>query len=408
MERFLKKCLRPPRPDYAAAGDILRVLSVYMVGWYHIWQQSWLNPSLRIGNFNLNLTAPVRAGYMFVDLMLLLSGFLLYLPYANRRECSPKEFYLKRALRILPCYWLCLLLMLAYAWFQSGFPGDRTLGLDLLTHLTFTHNFFEFSYTQTRMNVVLWTLAVEVQFYLFLPALAPAFRKKPLTCYLAMTAVSLCFRYLWTMPMQDTTLFVNRLPNMLDVYANGMLAAHLYVRLAKDHKRRPLIAALGLAACVAGFVGLCHILKVQARVSGYDNVRLGQLRWRYLFSLCGAAFLLGGSLSFTPLRALFSNRLVRFLSAVSFNFYIWHQWLAVRLKAWRIPPYLAEANPNQVGEMPWQMQYTAVCFLGALAVAILLTYLVEKPCARLARKWIDRWCAAPPVRFFKGKNDNLG
>ena len=264
MERFLKKCLRPPRPDYAAAGDILRVLSVYMVGWYHIWQQSWLNPSLRIGNFNLNLTAPVRAGYMFVDLMLLLSGFLLYLPYANRRECSPKEFYLKRALRILPCYWLCLLLMLAYAWFQSGFPGDRTLGLDLLTHLTFTHNFFEFSYTQTRMNVVLWTLAVEVQFYLFLPALAPVFRKKPLTCYLAMTAVSLCFRYLWTMPMQDTTLFVNRLPNMLDVYANGMLAAHLYVRLAKDHKRRPLIAALGLAACVAGFVGLCHILKVQA------------------------------------------------------------------------------------------------------------------------------------------------
>lgn len=240
MKKLIDRCLTPVSSSYAAAGDLLRVFSVYVVGWYHIWQQSWLSPVLRIGNFTLNMTSSVRAGYMFVDMMLLLSGFLLYLPYANRKESPAREFYIKRAVRILPSYWLCLLVMLVIALLQPGFSNGKTLGLDLLAHLTFTQNFFEFSYTQTRFNVALWTLAVEVQFYLLLPALAPLFRKKPWVCYLAMVGMGVCFRRLWTMPMENTTLYVNRLPNMLDVYANGMMAAHLYARFARSEKKTTL------------------------------------------------------------------------------------------------------------------------------------------------------------------------
>lgn len=388
MKKLIDKILVPPRPEYAAAGDLMRVFSVYMVGWYHIWQQSWLSPVLRTEAFTLNFTAPVRAGYMFVDLMLLLSGFLLYLPYANRAEDPAKTFYIKRGLRILPSYWLCLAVMMGIALAQSSLADGR-LWRDLLAHLTFTHNLFEFSYTQSRLNVVLWTLAVEVQFYLLLPALAPAFRKRPLVCYLGMVAAAACFQRLWTMPMENTTLFVNRLPNMLDVYANGMLAAHLYARLARCERRRGLIAAVGTIAAVAGAWGVFHIVEIQSHASVYDALRVGQLHWRYLFSLCGAAFLLGGSLSISPLRALCSNPAVRFLSGISFNFYIWHQWLAVKLKEWHIPPYMSE-KPNQVGEMPWQFRYTVLSFLAALALAAALTWLVEKPCARLGRRWLAK------------------
>ena len=85
-----------------------------------------------------------------------------------------------------------------------------------------------------------------------------------------------------------------------------------------------------------------------------------------------------------------SNRVVRFLSGISFNFYIWHQWLAVQLKQWRIPPYLAAENPNQAGEMPWQLHYTLLCFAAAILVATLVTYLVEKPAAKWGRKKIMR------------------
>ena len=86
------------------------------------------------------------------------------------------------------------------------------------------------------------------------------------------------------------------------------------------------------------------------------------------------------------MRRVLSNRFVRFLSGISFNFYIWHQWLAVKLKEWRIPPYLAEANPNQAGEMPWQLHYTLLCFAAAIALAALITYLVEKPAARKMKR----------------------
>ena len=384
-----KKGLSAAPPGYAAAGDLLRVVCIFMVAWYHIWQQSWLSPVLTAGPVTLDFSAQVRAGYMFVDLMLLLSGFLTYLPYANGKKRGAADFYRRRALRILPSYWFDLLVMLVFSLADPEFSDYPRLGNDLLTHLTFTHNFFGFSYTATRMNVVLWTLAVEVQFYLILPGLARVFKKYPLGTYLAMVGAALAFRNLWTAPMEDTTLFVNRLPNMLDVYANGMLAAHLYVKLARLPNRRALVAALGTVAMAAAAGELWHIVRLQAGAPDYEALRHGQLNYRWLFSACGAVFLLGGSLSFRPVRWLCSNRLVRFLSGVSFNYYIWHQWLAVRLKEWRIPPYVSETMPQMAGEMPWQLHYTILCFVAALAAAILVTTLIEKPCARLGERGIE-------------------
>ena len=390
MKKINLTDIKPAPSNYAAAGDLMRVFCVFMVGWYHIWQQSWLSPMIAVGPLTLNMHAYVRAGYAFVDLMLMLSGFLLYLPYANGTERGPREFYIRRALRILPSYWLCMAVMLALAVTSPDFTDPGRLMKDLAAHLTFTHNLFRLSYTATRLNVALWTLAVEVQFYLLLPVLAPVFRKRPVACYLLMTGAALSFRVLWTSQMPDTTLFVNRLPNMLDVYANGMLAAHLYAKLARCERRRGLIAALGTLALVAGIWGVLREVRLQATAGDYDALRQNQLDHRWLLSAWGAAALAGGSLSFGPVRWLCSNRVVRFLSGVSFNFYIWHQWLAVKLKEWRVPPYLAEANPNYEGEMPWQLNYTLLCFLAALVLATIITYCVEKPAAKAGRKWFER------------------
>ena len=377
---------RGPDPGYAAAGDLLRVLSVFLIGWFHIWQQSWLSPVLAVGGHIFDLTPWVRTGYMLVDLMLVLSGFLAYLPYANHAERSPREFYLRRALRILPSYWFCLIIMLVIAVTSPDFRDPWRLAQDLLAHLGFVHDLWGFSYNASRLNAVLWTLAVEVQFYLLLPALAPVFRKHPLITWGAMTGAGLSFMFLWTLPMADTTLFVNRLPNMLVVYANGMMAAHLYAALAGMKERRWVIALAGTLVCIASAWGVAAIMREQSHAAGYDMIRLGQLRWRWLLSLCGAGFLLGGSLSFRPVRLAMSNPFVRFLSGISYNFYIWHQWLAVKLKEWRIPAYTSPENPNVAGEMPWQLHYTLLCFAAAMVVAAAITYLVEKPCARLGRK----------------------
>ena len=390
--RKLKSALLPApvRGDYADAADLLRVLCVGLIGWYHIWQQSWQNPNLTLGGHTLRLYPLVACGYMFVDLMLLLSGFLLMLGWQAGRGRDLKEFYTARAARILPSYLLCIAVMLVLTFLVpgNGYASARHLWTDLLAHLSFTHNFFPESYVQTHLNGALWTLAVEVQFYLIFPFLARAFHRAPVRVWCNMVALAMLIRLMTLLCAENSALYFNRLSAMLDVYANGMLAAHIYRKLAKK-PRSAWRAWLSTALTLLAAVGIYRILCAQHMRSGPEAIRHGQMIWRFPLSALGAVFLVCGSRSICLLRALFSNRVVRFLSGLSFNFYIWHQFLSVQLKQWRIPYYEGE-NPNRAGLQPWQNHYTLTCFAAALALSLVITYLVEKPCAR----WIKRRASA--------------
>ena len=163
-----------------------------------------------------------------------------------------------------------------------------------------------------------------------------------------------------------------------------MLAAWAYYRLRNARPaawRAALCTLLAVACCALTY----RILRAQYYRGGGESLRQGQMFWRFPLSALGGVFLLCGSRALKPVRALLSNPVTRFLAGISFNFYIWHQYLAVKLKAWHIPPYSVE-KPNVEGIQPWQTQYTLLCFGSALALAVLLTYALERPCA----KWIKR------------------
>ena len=80
---------------------------------------------------------------------------------------------------------------------------------------------------------------------------------------------------------------------------------------------------------------------------------------------------------------MFSNRAARFIAAISYNLYIWHQWLAVQLKQWRIPYWAGETPPNMTGDLSWQWRYTLLLLALSFGAAIVLTYCFERPAARL-------------------------
>ena len=373
---------------YVPVADGFRVLCVLFVGWFHIWQQSWLSPVLTIGSFTLNLSGPVRAGYMLVDLMILLSGFLLFLPYARTREDGDplpdlKSYYTRRALRILPSYYLCVLITF-FVYGLRSYSSVRAMLLDLIGHLTFTHNQFYESYIGTKLPGVLWTLAVEVQFYLIAPLIGRFFVKRPFVTYVCMTAAAFFYRFVYVAGLSDSTLYFNRLPAMLDVYANGMLAAWAFVWLGKHPKLKTsaLVGCAGTLICLMAIWGIYRITNIQYHISsGYQDVRYGQMLYRFPLTVLGALFLIGGSFASSWFQFLFSNRLVRFLAGISYNFYIWHAHIALRLRAWHIPPYESEV-PQSAGEQPWQTLYTCLCFIAALAVAAAVTYLWERPMSR--------------------------
>ena len=366
------------RKGYFAAADILRVFAVFMVGWYHIWQQSWLDPGFRLGSVYVNLQQVVRHGYVLVDVLLVISGFLLALPVLREdgEPFSARDFYRKRFWRIFPSYAAAVLLAL-FLWVlpQGEYGSARFLWKDLFAHLTFTHNLFFDTYFMTPLPIVLWTMGVEVQFYLLFPLAALFLREAPrLTC-LTLLAAALAFRS-WVYQLPDTTFYVNQLPGMLDLYACGMLAAYLYTRAPRP-PRSFFVRFAAPVLCAVCFLLLIQIMYWQP-TGDYERIRRAQLISRLPIGVACGTFLFCGAQLPAGFDRVFGNPVTRFLSAVSYNFYIWHQTLALRLKLGHIPPYAAE-NPSKAGEQPWQTLYTLLCFAAALAAAAFFTYFLEKP-----------------------------
>ena len=391
--------------------DGLRVLMIFIVSWYHIWQQSWLSPA--IGSWSLDYL--VRSGYIWVDGTVLLSSFLLFLPYAKAmREKGPapdtREFYYRRVRRILPGYYFIILAVLfgiAIPW--KLYSSPQFLVKDVATHLTFTFTFFWDTYIATPLGAASWTLAIETQAYLLFPLVARGVMKKPVLTLCLLCAVCFGFRAWCLWALVDYSLVVNQLINFLDVYVIGILAAMAYVRLEEKQAARRIrsqsdeprkkISTMneeellekygGQAAATlifaAAFYGLLQMLRFQARSGSTPIIQMTQMIYRPVYALLFTLLILSAPFAFFPLRKLLGNRVTRFLGGVSMNYYLIHQTVIVHLKRLRFPPSVSD-TPNMSLEQPWQNQYTLVSFGLSLLLAILVTYAVEKPAARLIDK----------------------
>ncbi|MDR0397220.1 MAG: acyltransferase [Oscillospiraceae bacterium] len=378
---------RPPR---LAAADGLRALCILIIALYHFWQQSWLELTFRIGSTTFTLLPLLRTGYIFVDLLLMLSGFLLYLPYARSAASSVplpplKDFYTKRALRILPGYLLGVFLPLfLFALPSHSYSNLPDLLSDLLPYLTFTQTLFPRVYQHSRLNAVLWTVGVEVHAYILFPFAAKSFTRRPAFTYLTMLTLGLAYRLIIYSTLPDLTLWINQTPSFIDVYANGMLAAYLYTkRLSTPPTRteRILCTLLSFTTLILIWKLIC----LQSSLSwDLPGLHLGQALIRFPLTALGALWLLFTERSLPLFRFTFGNPLFRWISNISYALYIWHQWLAVHLRStWRFPPYTAPENPQFSGEQPWQTLYMITCFVVSLTAAAFVTYCWERPILRL-------------------------
>ena len=86
FKAWLEDARRAPDVRHVDTCDGIRAMAILIVGWFHIWQQSWLYPSLTVLGREISFDPLVRSGYMWVDLMILISGFCLFLPWVRARE----------------------------------------------------------------------------------------------------------------------------------------------------------------------------------------------------------------------------------------------------------------------------------------------------------------------------------
>ena len=394
--------------------DGLRVLMIFTVSWYHIWQQSWLTPV--IGGYSLDYL--LRSGYVWVDGTVLMSAFLLYRPYAQIRLRGaplpdPAAFYRRRARRILPGYYTILALTffgVCLPWHLYASP--QYLVKDTVTHLTFLFPFFRDTYVMTPLGAACWTLAIEVQAYALFPWMARASLKHPGRIFGAMLAVCFGFRAWCLWSLDEFNMVVNQLANFLDLYVLGCGLALAYETLqARAEEKGELFrgsrwAATGLF--LLAFWGLLRMLRIQARStvwsagngiagwisrvlamaepdSNYPVIQRNQMLYRPVYGLLFGALMLSAPFAIRPLRKLLGNRGTHFLAGLSMNYYLAHQTVIVHMR--RIGfPYSEFEYPNQAGDRPWQLRYTALAFGLSFLAALAVTYLAEKPIQR----WIDK------------------
>ena len=372
--------------------DGLRVLMIFIVSWYHIWQQSWLRPS--IGSYSLDYL--VRSGYVWVDGTVLLSCFLLFLPWARAMTDSTpapetKDFYYRRFRRVVPGYYfitLAVFFAIALPW--ALYTSPQYMVKDLATHLTFTFTFFYDTYVATPLGAAGWTLAILVQGYILFPLIARGVMKKPALTLCLMVAVCFGFRAWCIWALSDYTMVVNQLLNFLDVYVLGIGASIAFVRLEKLREERGGRIHAGLQTLatllfLAAFWALLSLLRTQAGAPNYPEIQKRQMMYRPLFGLCFTMLALSAPFSFMPLRRLLGNPVTKFLSAISMNYYLIHQTVTVHLKRLGIP-WSENEEPHIAGELQWQIKYTALAFGISVVLAVIVTYAVEKPAAR----WLDR------------------
>ena len=297
------------RSDYIGILNGIRAYSILIVAGFHLWQQSWLQnlfPSnllqfMGVRNFSLNWVP--RTGYMFVDVMLLISGFCLFLPYA-RQMTDPlapdpdnlRTFFKKRAARILPSYYLCLLLYLIFWVRPSDYANVKQYLQDIFAHLTFTQTFWPESYIGTKFPTALWTLGVEMQFYLVFPLLARVFRRFPLMCWAVLSVLAQVYIVLFAhLPQGNAeSLRINQFPAFLGVYANGMLCALFFCRLRiwreREWKKKRILPLAALMLLL--FSGAAIVCMLNDGLSRAAIIQRWQVDYRFLFSAMVCVFIL--------------------------------------------------------------------------------------------------------------------
>lgn len=276
-------------------------------------------------------------GWLGVPVFFVLSGLVLYLPFAGGASIDAPAFWRRRLCRIFPGYWLVLAVTVAVVVAAGG----------SVSHLWQQASLYEFAPggpTSASLITPAWTLAVELSFYLLLPLLVWVFVRRPMYRFgvlFAVATVALLYRRA-TGGLFAPVAFA-------DQFVFGMVAAVLVV---KGVRSRWLAVAAAAVVVAAGL-----------------TMHTGPERFPF-----GEAFAFAVALALVPLAARNPRvpRALVWLGTISFGVYLWHTpvFWALRSLGWTT--------------WSWTLN-TAVALTLTIGLAAASYRLVELPAIRWAR-----------------------
>jgi peptidoglycan/LPS O-acetylase OafA/YrhL len=311
-----------PSPFYVPQLDGLRFVAFLMVFIHHA-------PAMAVPSADLSALANQAKtfGWMGVDLFFCLSSFLITTLLVREQEAkgriSLKSFYIRRALRIWPLYFLALFLvfigfpLIAYDGPAWGTAEHFTLiRQHLFTTLTFLGNFSYASFPGSLTGALapLWSISVEEQFYIVWPLLLsflPRMRVKVFTLLLTgLLALTVGTRlYILVNAIPYPMVWVNTLAR-LDPFLMGTGLA-----LLTYYKGRvvPVWAVVGASLVLFRFV----VMFPQVGASLHTT-------WQLLAVAVACSLLLLGVLHSRLSVVLLGNGFCRWVGKLSYGFYVYH------------------------------------------------------------------------------------
>ncbi|MEV0356335.1 acyltransferase [Nocardia sp. NPDC050697] len=320
---------------------------------------------------------------MAVALFFGLSGFLLWRPHAAAARglgAAPTAgyYFRHRAARILPAYWVVVAVVLVLLPNAAATAGLRVWVSNLLLLQVFV------PLTLTDGLTQMWSLSVEVAFYLVLPLLALALAlvrlrgaaaRRRVPAVLALGLVTLSWNLL-PVPTPDAINADNWLPGYLPWFAVGMLLAELvfvvqpgsrWDRYAGRRRWMWTLALLAFLLSATELAGPAGLVRAEP--------------WQYVVKMALGALIGFGLLAPLVLRdsprPLLSSPVALAVGRWSYGIFIWH--LAV---LWVIFPVF--------GILPFSGSFPKILLLTVaftLPVAAASYALIEEPCRQFARRF---------------------
>jgi peptidoglycan/LPS O-acetylase OafA/YrhL len=338
-----------------------------------------------------------------VTIFFLISGFLLYRPFARAHQRGEREprtvaYGWRRVLRIVPAYWLALTVTTIWLGAQHVFTP---------TGIPTFYLFGQIYQTPTIAGGLnqAWTLCVEITFYAFLPLWALALRSLrastparrlrlelgglALLFVASLAAKVLVLSAQGNGPVHYTSALVV-LPMYLDQFAVGMALAVLSVWWEKREELPRGLRPIDRFPSLAWLLALAAFWVVSTRIGldGFITQRFTHAQYieqHLLYTVVAFGVILPAvfgdqTRGFVRQRVL-ANPVLLWLGLISYGIYLWHQTVFDQLQRWHynaasvIHPYIG-----------WELAALG----GSVALAAISYYALERPVLRLKGLVQDR------------------
>ncbi|TDC81959.1 acyltransferase [Micromonospora sp. KC606] len=374
-----------PIPDPALrrlpALDAVRVIGALAVVGHHVGFATGRNTGDSVAGAWLS-RLDVGVAVFFV-----LSGFLLFRPYAHaqatyQRPPGTGRYLWRRATRILPAYWVAVVVCLLVL------PQNRdATTADWLRHVTLTqiyqHGQLKHGLSQT------WSLATEVSYYLILPVLATLLlgrRHRPdRVARIAVAALVVTGGWVALMGLGVLSLGLHTmwLPSYAGWFGAGMALASAHVALrAGAGERWRWLDDLGRAPLACWTIALGALAVATTPVTGPRDLAeptAAEFGTKLVLYSAVAVMLLM-PVAFGPqtrTKGVFDSILGRWLGRVSYGLFLWHPLVLEGI-------YLVDDRPEFTGD---PLGTFALTVAGGLVLAAVSYYAVERPFQRWGHRW---------------------